>query len=193
MSGLEELRELGYLGTQGIRAMRRIVWEELERFPQLLRSNEWAGLDVGDVVQEFLVDKAKQVTAMLTAAATDEDAFGRLLRRSIRNWLIDQVRKTDRGAIRRRLEVELPAASVFEKVPEGEPGAGSWRVVGEEGPSEMPRRELIEAAWTIDRCSALSDLDDLGVRWRLTEDPPDRYGVLAVLAERHPSGLLRIR
>jgi len=83
-----------------------------------------------DLAHDFFVDRGARVTTMLLAQASDEASIGRLLRRSLRNYLIDQVRKTDLGALRRRLEELLSDDPAVERVRAGEPGAGWWRLAG---------------------------------------------------------------
>lgn len=86
--------------------------------------------DQDDLVGNFVVDRIEPVTAMLLAQAVDDDSMGRLLRISIKRWLIDQARQTAVGALRRRLEELLSAVEAFEQVPGREawsrPMAADW-------------------------------------------------------------------
>jgi hypothetical protein len=87
---------------------------------------------------------------MLLTNASDDDSVGRLLRMSLRHWLIDQVRKTGRGALRRRLERLISEDERFETVPVGQPGAGRWRLARGNGlPAGPPLAALRAAAWGI--------------------------------------------
>jgi len=89
---------------------------------------------------------------MLAVQASDDVSAGRLLRRSIRHWLIDRVRKTGEGALRRRLEQVLAADDAFERVPAGEEGAGRWRLAGTEvAPWSGRLADLVEAARAVPR------------------------------------------
>jgi hypothetical protein len=103
-----------------------------------------------DVVQDFLVDRIQAITVILAVQAGDEASFGRLLRRSIRNWLVDQARKTGVGALRRSIEKVLTEESSFEQVSPGEEGAGRWRL---EGTSVQPWTgrvgDLVTVAWAV--------------------------------------------
>jgi hypothetical protein len=95
----------------------------------------------------FLADRALNVTAMLLAQAADEASMGRLLRRSVRHWLIDQARKTGAGALRRTVEKVLATTDAFEQVPSGEAGEGRWRLARTSAPPWAGRTEdLVEAA-----------------------------------------------
>ncbi|WP_143536302.1 MULTISPECIES: hypothetical protein [unclassified Rhodococcus (in: high G+C Gram-positive bacteria)] len=145
---------------------------ELHRFPA------FGQRELDDVVQDFLVDRVKPLTVMLMTQATDQDSFDRLLRRSIRNWLIDQVRATAIGAIRRSLEKVLKEEDDFETIPAGEEGAGRWRLVGLAGnaPWGGDPAVLVAAAWNV---------SDVRVpKWSSgTRRPPiaDRASIVSIL------------
>lgn len=96
----------------------------------LTPTDEWQDADLEDLHGEFIADRIQAVTTMLLAQASDEASMGRLLRKSIKYWLIDQARKTTVGALRRILENVLAAEDAFEKVPAGEAGEGRWQLVG---------------------------------------------------------------
>jgi hypothetical protein len=108
----------------------QFVREEAHRFPVLAPRSGWQDADLEDLCGGFLADRIQQVTVMLLAQAGDEESMGRLLRKSIRYWLIDQARKTAVGALRRSLEKVLAAEDAFEEVPAGEAGGGRWRLAG---------------------------------------------------------------
>ncbi len=126
--------------------VQRLVGEEMQRFSALTRE----GLEPDDAVQEFLADRIEAVTVTLAAQAGDEAPFGRLLRRSIRNWLVDQARKTAIGALRRSVEKVLAEEEAFEQVPKGDVGAGRWRIAGTSGePWSGGLDDLISVAWAV--------------------------------------------
>lgn len=104
--------------------------DEAHRFPVLEPTSVWQDADLEDLCGEFLADRIHAVTRMLLVQAVDDASVGRLLRTSIRHWLIDQARKTAVGALRRRLENVLAVEDAFEEVPAGEAGEGRWRRVG---------------------------------------------------------------
>lgn len=144
ISAFEELHRLGHLGRDCLHLVTRLVEEEARRVPEIRRDS---ARDLDDLVQEFLVDRIRPVTASLLAQATDDASVGRLLRRSVRNWMIDSVRKTSRGALRRRLVEVLSGDHAFEKVPASEPGAGRWRLTGAPLPPWTgPIDDLVRAA-----------------------------------------------
>ncbi|WP_143169045.1 hypothetical protein [Rhodococcus koreensis] len=140
------MHDHGCLGQQGLALTEKLISEEIRKFPAL----EQRQLELDDVIQDFLVDRIKPLTIMLMAQASNEDSFGRLLRRSIRNWLIDRARATGIGALRRSIEKVLSEESEFEKVPAGDEGAGRWRLVGEEStPWAGDLSVLVTAAWQV--------------------------------------------
>ncbi len=128
ISAFEELQAFGYLGTECLALISKLVREEVSRFPALTPAAGWQPADQEDLVGEFLAERLEKVTANLLALAADNASVGRLLRKSIRNWLVDQARQTAVGAIRRSVEKALAGDSAFEKVPLREPGAGRWRL-----------------------------------------------------------------
>ncbi|TQF04402.1 hypothetical protein E6W39_21975 [Kitasatospora acidiphila] len=106
--------------------------------------------DWEDLLGDLLADRVQALTADLLSRATDDASMGRILRRSIRNWLIDRARQTGLGALRRRLEAVLSSEPNFEQVPEGESGAKRWRLTGSGwAPWSGATDELISAAHAV--------------------------------------------
>jgi hypothetical protein len=146
ISTFDELQELGHLGERCLRLIMELTAEELRRFPVLWTGSSFSADDAADTAGEFVVEKIKKVTANLLALATDDESVGRLLRTSIRHWLIDQARKTGVGSVRRSLEEALAADDAFEQTG---PGA-RWRLAGTDGgPFDGDENELIRAAHSV--------------------------------------------
>ncbi|GAA4023992.1 hypothetical protein GCM10022247_55520 [Allokutzneria multivorans] len=147
MSAYDEIREHRRFGPLCLALTLRLLSEEVRRFPALTPEQGWQPAELEDLLGEFLVDRIKPVTANLLALATDEDSLGKLLRTSIRRWLVDRARTTAVGALRRALEKVLSTTSDFEQVPATEPGAGRWRLAGSGGaPWGGKFEHLVEAA-----------------------------------------------
>jgi hypothetical protein len=147
ISAFDELRARGHLGPECLKLIYHLVREESSRFPVLMPGDQWQQADLEDLLGGFLADRVLAVTAMLVAQAGDEASMGRLLRRSIRHWLIDQARKTGAGALRRTVEKVLATTDAFEQVPSGEAGEGRWRLAGTTAAPWAGRTEdLVEAA-----------------------------------------------
>ncbi len=106
-----ELHRLGYLHERGVALVSRIVREESKRFRALEH------LDPEDLCQDFFVARIAALTAMLLAQATSDESFGKLVRRTVRNWMIDQARATGTGPLRRSIEKVLSETALFESVP----------------------------------------------------------------------------
>ncbi|MFD9059934.1 hypothetical protein ACFVZ3_00230 [Kitasatospora purpeofusca] len=150
ISEFEELHHLGHLGPEGLKLVYRLVREEGQRFPVLAPAPGWQEADWEDLLGDFLADRVKALTADLLSRSTDDASMGRILRRSIRNWLIDRARQTGLGALRRRLETVLSSEPNFEQVPEGEPGAKRWRLAGSGGaPWSGSTDDLIAASHSV--------------------------------------------
>jgi hypothetical protein len=149
MSSYAELHADGQFGEAGYNLLFRLTRQELRRFP-VLRHDPADDDAVWDVVGDFLVARGSGVSTMLLTRATDDDSFSALLRKSLRHWLVDQARKTDLGALRRRLERLIGEDDRFEIVPSGQAGAGWWRLTDTDAdPSGPPLADLREAAWEV--------------------------------------------
>lgn len=149
MSPYAELHKNGQFGAAGCKLLFELARQELRRLPVL-------GLDpanddvVWDVTGDFLLERGRAVATALLTQATGDESFSKFLRKSVKNWLIDQVRKTALGALRRRLERLITESDQFEVVPDGCAGAGWWRLSGTEAdPASPPLRTLCAAAWEV--------------------------------------------
>ena len=149
MAPYAELYASGQFGEAGYDLLFELTRQELRLFPGLQPAT--ADHDaVWDFVGDFLVDRGSGITTMLLATASDDEGVTRLLRTSLRHWLVDQVRKTARGALRRRLTRLISEDEQFETVPEGQVGAGRWRLAGTAGlPAGLPLADLRAAAWEV--------------------------------------------
>ncbi len=150
ISVFDELHELGCFGPACLTLTGELVRQEARRFPVLAPAADWQKADEEDLLYEFLADRLQAVTANLLAQADDDDSVGRLLRKSIRHWLVDQARKTAIGSVRRSLEDVLTDCSAFEAVPAGKAGAGRWRLAGTTvQPWSGPPGPLLDAAYAV--------------------------------------------
>jgi hypothetical protein len=204
MSPYAELRANGQFGAAGYDLLFGLACQELRLFP-VLQHDVADDNAVWDVVGEFLVERGSGVVTMLLTCATDDDSFGALLRTSLRHWLVDQARKTDRGALRRRLERLVSEDDRFEVVPSGQAGAGWWRLAGTgAAPAGPSPTDLRDAAWGVrdiripawsseDRRAPAADAESLArimLAVLLKADgslPPET--VVAVFAHRLPRAL----
>jgi hypothetical protein len=129
ISVLADLRD-GRFERGGLDLLFSVMQTQLRRLPVLHVNRQLHDDLVWDFVQDFLDQRWQRTVTALLAEATDDDSMTRLLHRIVRNWLIDQVRKTDQGSVLRRLKDHLESEPAFEAVPAGEPGASRWRLAG---------------------------------------------------------------
>lgn len=144
ISAYEELHQQGHLHRRGVALVSRIVREESKRFSALEH------LDHEDLTHDFFVARIAALTAMLLAQATSDDSFGKLVRRTVRNWMIDQARATGTGPLRRSIEKILSETALFECVTDGQEGAGRWRIAHTAGqPWGGDPDSLVAVAWAV--------------------------------------------
>lgn len=204
LSAYAELHANGRFGEAAYHLLFELARQELRRFP-VLRQNPADEDAVWDVVGDFLVSRGSGVATMLLTEATDDHSFSALLRTSLRHWLVDQARKTDLGALRRRLERLISEDDRFEVVPGGQAGAGWWRLAGTgAGPVGPPLADLCAVAWEVrdiripawnsqERRAPSADVESLG---RIMQAVLTRAGgsmqpatAVAVFADRLPNAL----
>ncbi|HZN74184.1 MAG TPA: hypothetical protein VFC00_21150 [Micromonosporaceae bacterium] len=165
----------GYVGEDFLKLLEAVVRQQLRRLPILYVGRRLDDDLVGDVMQDFVADRWERTITAVLSEATDDESLKRLLHRIVRFWLIDQVRKTDRGSLLRRLRDHLTEDPTFEMVPDGEPGAGRWRLVGT---ADTPWGGRIE-----DLVAAAHRIPARAVRW---SDPTRRPPIA------HPGDLTAI-
>src|SRR6266536_2285061 len=88
ITAYEDLVELGHLDAAGLQLLFELARQEAHRFPSLAPPEGWTADALWDLAHDFFVDRGARVTTMLLAQASDEALIGRLLRRSLRNYLI---------------------------------------------------------------------------------------------------------
>ena len=98
--------------------------QELRRFPVLEPASGWTPDAVQETVQSFFAAKGKAVTAAVLAQARDAGSMARTLRRSVRNFLISEARKTPAGAVRRKIEDLLAGCGTSLRCLPGRPVPG---------------------------------------------------------------------
>jgi hypothetical protein len=139
------------------------------------------------LLHEFLSERLDDLTDALIAVGADEEAVLKRTSRIMKNWLIDQARKTDTGAIRLRLEELLRADPGFIQLP-GHSQRWTLACVTDTEVGRDDEDPLLAAAM------AVSDVKP--VRWRdktrrapLASGPDLTRILSAVLACAGPGGL----
>lgn len=168
MSGpLAELRATGRLGDEGVRLLYRTVRAvaRSDRLPPPSAHAAWDSDAVDDAAHTIVADHllGRRRIDSLLLRATDEQSFARLLEATVRNFFRDQLRKTARGALGRRLGEILDSESQFRLWVAGATrfgsdsfwGMGDWT---DPRPFQGVPAALAPAAWRIPGISV--------TRWR---------------------------
>ena len=134
---LEELRALGSFGPATVELLLDTAREELGRFPGLTAD---AASTFEDYAYDFFLDRGKALTVAIRLEAEDDAALGRMIRRWLRNWLIDLNSQTALGALRDRLEKRMSRDGRFGRAPVGH----YWRL--NDGPAEAATVDLATLA-----------------------------------------------
>ncbi|MFC4469308.1 hypothetical protein ACFPH6_33150 [Streptomyces xiangluensis] len=148
----EELSQTGQLGPETFELLRRLVHQvrRSSGFPPPEGYAEWSDDAAYDVITSMLTREGagqRFVTSCFVQAA-DEASLERLFLASIKNFLIDEAKKTPRGKLRRRIARLMGADASFRRMPGSPP---RWML------SEHPEG----AVWQ-------GDPDDLvGEAWRV--------------------------
>ncbi|MEO3810795.1 hypothetical protein ABGB17_17490 [Sphaerisporangium sp. B11E5] len=150
MDAYRELQQLGRFDQLGLKLLYTFMREEVRRFPVLEPGAGWTEDSVWEWVQSFFVAKGPQVTDAVLAQTAGLPSMERYLRRSIRNFLVSEARKTPVGSVRRKIEELLAATPKFDQVPSGTPGAGRWQLIGVQYfPYAGELRPLVAAAYSV--------------------------------------------
>ena len=162
----EEIQTLGRLDEVCVKLLCALMAEETRRFAVLRPPGGWDRDEIEGLVSEFFIKKGQRLTADLVMIGVTPEVVGKVMRRWIRNFLIDRARDTPLGRIRRKLEEDmLGQYPEFLQVPPGEEGAGRWYLAGQPSyPYGGDFTPLIEAAYAV--------LGVKAVRWSGPRRPP---------------------
>jgi hypothetical protein len=162
----EEVQTLGRLDEACVKLLCALMAEETRRVAVLRPPGGWESDEVEGLVSEFFIKKGQRLTADLVTIGITPEVVGKMMRRWIRNFLIDRARDTPLGRIRRKLEEDmLGQYPEFLQVPPGEESAGRWYLAGQPSyPYGGDFTPLIEAAYAVPGVKA--------VRWSGPRRPP---------------------
>jgi len=162
----EEVQTLGRLDEACVKLLCALMAEETRRVAVLRPPGGWDLDEVEGLVSEFFIKKGQRLTADLVMIGVTPEVVGKVMRRWIRNFLIDRARDTPLGRIRRKLEEDmLGQHPEFLQVPPGEEGAGRWYLAGQPSyPYGGDFTPLIETAYAVPGVKA--------VRWSGPRRPP---------------------
>jgi hypothetical protein len=188
MTIADELAELGHLGGRATTEMLTARWRSAtKQFYVLEPPGGWDDENRLDLLHEFLCERLEDLTDALIAVGADEEALLKRTSRIMKNWLIDQARKTDTGAIRLRLEELLNADPGFLRLPGH---AQRWALAGMTG-TEVGRDEedsLFAAAMAVPNVKPVRWRDE-GRRAPMASGPDLTRVLTAVLGCAGPGGL----
>lgn len=176
----DELTRLGHLGGPESTMMLTSRWRSaVKPFYVLEPSGGWTAAAREDLLHDFLVEKLEDLTDAVVAVREDEQAVLKVTSRIMKNWLIDQARKTDTGAIRLRLEELLRDNEMFVQ-PDGE--GVRWALAGSETISGVDADTLLEEAKAVPGIRPVRWNDD--TRRAPMAGGPDLLCVLRAVLER---------
>jgi hypothetical protein len=180
VGALTELRATGRLGDEGARlvyASVRVVALR-HRIPSPKGHSTWDEEAVQEVAHAFVAEHllGKRRLDSLLLRSTDEASFRRLLEATVRNYFHDELRRTARGALGRRLGEILDADSRFRLWVAGGTRFGSasfWGLSGwvEPRPFESLPASLAPAAWRIPGIAVVRWRTDAARRSPVTDGP----------------------
>ncbi len=147
MGPFEEIRASGAIGPNGAKLLYSVVFTVAmaRNFPPPEGHSQWDESAVQEAAHEFLAEpRGEKRLADLAVRATDEGSFRRLLHKAVLNFHRDRSRKTDFGALVRRVTEVLSGDDAYVREP-GEPAR--WRLAdGPSEPSSVPAPRLAAAA-----------------------------------------------
>jgi hypothetical protein len=154
----DELTRLNHLGGPDTMAMLTSLWRSaVKRFYVLKPPEGWTADAQEDLLHDFLADKLKDLTDAVVAVRDEEEAVSKVTNRIMKNWLVDQARKTDTGAIRLRLEELLRGNDMF--VQPGGQGV-RWALAGSQAISGVDVDTLLGAATAVPNIRPVRWSDD---------------------------------
>lgn len=117
----EELSQTGQLGPETFDLLRRLVHQvhRSSGFPPPEGYEEWNDDAAYEVITAMLTREGagQQFVTSCFALAADDASLERLFLTSIKNFLIDEAKKTPRGKLRRRVARLMGDAASFRRVP----------------------------------------------------------------------------
>ncbi|MFF7680957.1 hypothetical protein [Actinacidiphila glaucinigra] len=190
LSAYEELAQTGELGPAGFELLGRLV-NQVRRasgFPPLEGYAEWTDDAAYDVVLAMLAREGagQRFVTGCFVSAVDDPSLERLFLTSIKNFLIDEAKKTPRGKLRRRIASRMAESTDFRRAP-GSPPRWALSEHPETAVWQGDLDELVAAGWRV---------RGVGItRWNRSGPTPTRTveALMTVLTQvlRHAGGAVR--
>ncbi|MGW7244272.1 hypothetical protein [Streptomyces sp. NPDC054804] len=186
----EELSQTGQLGTETFELLRRLVHQvrRSSGFPPPEGYEEWNDDAAYEVITAMLAREGagQQFVTSCFALAADDASLERLFLTSIKNFLIDEAKKTPRGKLRRRIARLMGADASFHRTP-GPPPRWALSEPPEGAVWQGDLDDLVAEAWRV---------RGVGItRWNHSGPTPGQtvHALMTILVQvlRHARGAVR--
>lgn len=127
----EELQTTGQVGTATYELLLKLAKQVVRwnSFPPPDGSSKWGDDEVLSLVHDLLAHKKKKFLLGILTGPTNQTSLENYIRKSVKNTLIDEAKKTERGKLRGRLGTLLPRDGRFIDV--STPAGPSWALLGQ--------------------------------------------------------------
>lgn len=142
MNAYDELCARGEVGPASMRLVSQIVESVARKFPVLKPSGGWSDDAFEDLSQQFLAVKHAKIPEAL-ATVDDLESLTRYVRSMVRNFLVDEARRTPRGRVRRKVEELLTQGSAYRQV------GDLWQHLDDDSVYGGDIKALIQAAFAV--------------------------------------------
>lgn len=146
----EELAQYGQLGDLGLELLRRVGRQvaRSQGFPPPEGHAAWTDEAVDELLFEMISRKGEKFLLTCFLKTVDDASLEKMFFTSIRNFLIDEAKGTERGKLRRRFAARLGADSRFRAVPGTSP---RWALASHPPGTvwQGDLDELVRAAWEV--------------------------------------------
>ncbi|MET9792094.1 MULTISPECIES: ribosome-binding factor A [Streptomyces] len=146
----EELARLGQLGDLGLELLRRVGRQvaRTQGFPPPDGHTAWTDEAVDELLFEMISRKDEKFLLNCFLKTVDDTSLEKMFYTSIRNFLIDEAKSTERGKLRRRIAKRLREDDLFRAAPATSP---RWALASHPAGAiwQGELDELIRAAWEV--------------------------------------------
>ncbi|MGW2796039.1 hypothetical protein [Streptomyces sp. NPDC001269] len=146
----EELAKYGQFGDLGLELLRRVGRQvaRSQGFPPPEGHAAWTDEAVDELLFEMISRKGENFLLNCFLKTVDDASLEKMFFTSIRNFLIDEAKRTERGKLRRRFAARLSADSRFRAVPGTSP---RWALTSHPPGAvwQGDLDELVKASWEV--------------------------------------------
>ncbi|GLV89795.1 hypothetical protein Slala04_12490 [Streptomyces lavendulae subsp. lavendulae] len=146
----EELARCGQLGDLGLELLRRVGRQvaRTQGFPPPEGHSAWTDEAVDELLFEMISRKGEQFLLNCFLKTVDDTSLEKMFFTSIKNFLIDQAKGTERGKLRRRFASRLGQDDRFRSVPGASP---RWTLASHPPDAiwQGDLNDLVQASWDV--------------------------------------------